>query len=76
MRNASRKFLRQDNQDATKFEVFPLLLPLSAMAAPVSHPLLAVFYAFVLIPLIDMWTGDDKSAAHPGKLSVETKVCI
>lgn len=76
MRNAARKFLRQDNQDATKFEVFPLLLPLSAMAAPVSHPLLAVIYAFVLIPLIDMWTGDDKSAAHPGKLSVETKVRI
>jgi alkane 1-monooxygenase len=35
--------------------------------------LLAVVYAFVVIPLLDLWTGDDDSAAPPGKLTPQTR---
>jgi hypothetical protein len=75
LRGAARDFLMQENLGTAKFEVVPVLLPLSAMAAAVSHPLLAVIYAFVIIPLLDMWTGDDTSAApsDPTRLSDDTK---
>ncbi len=47
--------------------------PLSAIGATVVHPLLAVVYAFVVIPLLDVWTGDDDSAAPTGKLTPQMK---
>jgi hypothetical protein len=49
--------------------------PAAAPAVGHGHPLLAVIYAFVIIPLLDMWTGDDTSAApsDPTRLSDDTK---
>mmetsp|Transcript_15873 Transcript_15873/g.45435 ORF Transcript_15873/g.45435 Transcript_15873/m.45435 type:complete len:272 (+) Transcript_15873:285-1100(+) len=73
LRNAARNFLVQENLGTAKFEVAPLLLPLSAIGATVVHPLLAVVYAFVVIPLLDVWTGDDDSAAPTGKLTPQMK---
>ena len=47
--------------------------PLTTIASTVVHPLLAIIYAFGVIPLLDIWTGDDDSAAPPGKLTPQTR---